>query len=64
MNTNFFKSNKDVFLKYFDDSESLTASQRYDQMINNGQFETMKQIIRSKSEFSLESARKALKALY
>ena len=63
MNAKFFKTNKNIFLKYFEDSATLSASISYDQMINDGQFETMAQIIRSKAATAQEYINKTMEAL-
>ena len=50
----FFTHNKSLFLQYFEDSEQFTAGEKYDAMIKAGRFETMEQIIRSKSKFNAD----------
>lgn len=54
MNAQFFKTNKDVFLKYFDDSFTLPSSLYYDTRIKKKEFNEMRRIITSKNKHSAE----------
>lgn len=45
---NFYRGNKDIFLRYFD------SPQQYEALILAGNFQKMQEIIKSKSEFCVE----------
>lgn len=52
----FLETNKNTFLKYFDNISSYcTASQVYDNMLNAGNVKGMTVIIRERSQFSWEN---------
>lgn len=54
MNAKFWKGNKDIFLKYFENSGQWSASEIYDAMIAAGNFKEMDGIVQSKTNFNCE----------
>lgn len=61
MNAKFWKGNKDLFLRYFEDCGQWSASQVYDAMIKAGNFEVMNQIVQEKTSFKCEEFFKQIK---
>ena len=59
-NKQFYRKNKDIFLKYIDDKDNIPASVVYDNLVKEN-IPKLKALIASRSEFRSENFIKKLK---